>query len=351
MSSDDETQPDPRCSTCHRRVDESTIMICVACQLRATNQHAEIPSLLDRLAYEAVRGTTSEIGEYVSGGAFGSRAPARVDALSLTATTAAAIGLALASPQPPDPHTSLPLWIVRWAAVWRQRFGHHQPVGVRVRPAPPPPVAERFVPPEDPAERRELARAITPDVNALLRQRAADAARRTAYRARVELGMELARARNRAVKDPTVAEAWTKVDRDNADLLAAHWIARFGPPRQVRRIVADTAYLTSWFDRAVEEFHDIAEYVLGLRSLVAAARSAVGERSDVVVLGRCPEVLHDRVTGEDEYCGARLSRDPMVTVIICPRCRAETNERGLLNLAVRMRAIWGESADRETWAA
>jgi hypothetical protein len=342
MTTDDKSVQPPRCTTCHRK---SEIRICPACHLRTANQLAEIPSILDRLAIEAVRGSASGSGEFVTGGAFGSRSPLRLDALTLTATTSAAIGLALAFPQPPEPDDAIPLWLVSWAAVWRQRLGHHQPPGVRVR-RPPALVGPTFTPPDDPNARQAHPRAVLPDVTTLRQQHAAEVARQAAYRSRVHLGMDVAHERNKAV---TGDGAWTAAEHDD-DPVAAHWTARFGPPRQVRRIITDLAYLRTWWDDAAG-FDDAADFVLGLRTLIAAGRAAIGERSDLVRLGRCPEVLLDRNTNEYEYCGANLARDPMVTVVICPRCRAETNERGLLNLAVRMRDVWGadDTAGRDAW--
>jgi hypothetical protein len=303
----------PRCSTCRR---ESEVAICPACVKRAATQLAEIPSLLDRLAYTAVTAPAG-LGDYVSGGSFSSRPPLVLDALSLTATTTMAIGLALVDPQPPvdERGNSIPWWITSWAAVWRQRWAHHQPEGRRAR------------------HRVELRE------------------RQDEYGARVVLGLAKARARVPDVPDPTVPEAWQLIDHGEEadDVIAEHWHARFGDRRQVHRLVGDLAYLRTWLDRAVVEFDDGPLFVAGLRSLVAAARAAVGERSDVFVLGQCPVPILNRETGFEAPCGAMLARDAFSSVVVCPRCKTETAERGLLQLAGAIRRVWGTLAGREAW--
>ncbi len=331
----------PRCVVCHRR---SEARICDACHRRGTDQLDAIPQLLDRLAVAAVKSSPG-IVEFVSGGSWSSRPPVAESALALTATTPEAIGMQLVDPQStPGAESSIPLWVIGSAAVWRQRFGHHQPAGVRMRRPDAPPARARFEPQADRLERDELRIAVTPEVNAARRVRAAEAAQRTADNARVQLGLYTARTRNRHGH-------WEFVDypEDGDDPLTAHWIARFGSPHQARRVNDDADYLQAWFDRAFDEFDDIDEFLLDLRGLAAAARAAVGEVSDLVYLGRCPEPFVDRDTGEEEPCGATLARDPTVSVVICPKCRTETNERGLLNLAMRMRAVWGKAAGRDAW--
>jgi hypothetical protein len=350
---------EPRCSTCHRK---SETLVCAACVARAANQHLELPSLLDLLAYEAVNGGGG-IGEWVSGGSFGSRAPVDLQAVALTAVTPEAIGMALAAPCPPFPGASLPLWIVSWAAVWRRRFNHYTSEGVRL------PRASAPVPAVDPPEpgwmRRlgpwmrpvawdelpaapepvaTMGRLVPVEPSPEAAECQAERQRRTLYRARVELGLEVARRHRTGAKNPADPNAWTPVHHPEDDPVAAHWTARYGPPQRVHRIVADNAYLSTWLEPAMAQFDDADEYILGLRALVAACRAAVGQRSDVVRLGRCPEPFVDRATGLEEPCGATLARDPMVSVVICPRCRHETNERGLLALALRMRAVWGETS-------
>lgn len=380
---------EPRCLTCHRK---SPTSVCGACYNRAENQLAEIPSLLNRLAHAAV-GSPPGLVEFVSGGAFGSRPPVAVDALTLTAYTPEAIGMELTDPQPPvgAAGDSIPLWVIAWATVWRHRFGHHQPAGVRVvRPATratvpanasarpeavvrepvdrcgmtdlPPhmcahcrgvsdPIveAESHTPLEGPVARtpREPA-----EYAAAVAAQLEEQARHIRYMARVVLGLQVARVpvQHGPRVDKSDPNMWRRLDHDGADDgLAEHWTARFGQPREIRRIMTDLAYLATWLDPALAEFDDADQFVTGLRSLVAAARSTVGKRSDVVRLGRCPETVTDRDTGEDAPCGAWLARDAMVSVVICPRCRTETPEKGLLMLARRMREVYGTSAERGAW--
>jgi hypothetical protein len=88
-------------------------LICEACTNRARNQLAEIPSLLDRLAYATV-GSPPGLVEPVSGGGFASRLPLAIAALTLTAYTPEPIGLELVDPVPPvgAAGDSIPLWVV-----------------------------------------------------------------------------------------------------------------------------------------------------------------------------------------------------------------------------------------------
>jgi hypothetical protein len=363
-----------RCTVCHRK---STAPICQACSHRATNQLAEIPSLLSRLAYATVTSSPGVV-EFVSGGAFGSRPPLRVDALSLTVVTPDAIGFELTDPQPPtgEAGDSIPLWTIAWAAVWRQRLGHHQPAGTRLRPgrvaaavrdafarqgsywgsadvgadwaadrcsvtelpetmcahcrgiSDPVVEADPYPPLSAPVPRRINPVALAAQLD--------ERARQVRFIARVQLGLEVAR-----MRDPRDPQEWRRVETGGTgDGLAEHWLSRFGEVRQIHRIMADLAYLATWLDVAMDQFDDADRFVVGLRSLVAAGRAAVGERSDVVSLGRCPELLPDRDTGQQEPCGAWLARDAMVSMVVCPRCRTETGERGLLELARRMRDVY-----------
>lgn len=359
------TEDRPQCRTCQRA---TVSPICAPCGIRAGNQLGELPSLMDQLAYATVPGGGG-IGEWVSGGAFESRPPVSVDALTLIALPAHAIRIELADPQPPasESGTSIPLWVVAWAAVWRHRWGHGPTPGVRGSPTAPAPARpsqltvpdvladlHRHDPDAKPSPdgwsgpaRAALAEFRTRRA-AELGAYQADRDRQAQYLSRVMLGLNVVR-----VRDDTADGGWRPLthDDDDPDVLAAHWAARFGTPRRVRRVLADLAYIHTWLDRGLVEFADADQLVLGLRSLIAAGRAAVGDRPDVVRLGRCPEPLLDRDTGLEQPCGAWLTRDPMVSRVTCSRCRAETDERGLLSLARRMQATWGASTDREAWAA
>lgn len=373
---------DTHCRTCRRRSPEP---ICIACGNRAANQLAEFPSLVDRLAVEAVT-RPAGMREFVSGAGYESRPPASFDAMVLTAWTTMAIGIEITDPQPPDGDSglSIPLWVTAWAAVWRHRWGHHQPAGVRG----PQPARTTTAPADTDSGRLECATSrpvhrcrltdLPPHMCAHCRRisdpiveaethtplegpviptrrdpaeyaasvaaRLEEQSRDTRYMARVMLGLQVTRIQVKHgpevdKADPTV---WARVDYDGADDgLAEHWRLRFGDARQVRRFMVDLAYLATWLDRGLAEMNDADQFVIGLRSLIGAGRAAIGERSDVVRLGRCPEMLTDRASGNEEPCGAWLARDPMVSIVICPRCRTETPEKGLLALAGRMHHVYG----------
>jgi hypothetical protein len=161
--------------------------------------------------------------------------------------------------------------------------------------------------------------------------------------------------------------AWERVERVNpdhpdgepivewlnrprpTDVVDAEWRSRFGVAAGDQVVVTDAGYLAATLGWACEQHPDIGGFLTQLRAVVGAVRAAVGERSDLVYLGRCPEVLRDRETGGEEPCGAHLVQDAHVSLVVCPRCRAETPERRWLWLAGRIRATWGD-ADREAWS-
>lgn len=335
--SDSPTQP--RCSTCRRRSD---LPVCHACLTTATAHRQELPELLACLSDGAGMTTSPGLAEYVSGGVFASRPPVVFAALSLTMVTPAAVANILARPAPPSgvAGDSIPLWVVGWASVWRSRFGHHQPVRPRRQrwnPNTSPPLPPEWMWRADPVERAH-------GLAAVLDERA----RQAKYGARVLLGLGSGDARE-------------------PDPVAAAWLARFGTVRHAHRVEADLEYLRVWQDRALAEFaSDAPPYVLGLRSLVGQARSVLGLRSSVTYLGRCPEPVTDGqgreqvvevvdeagvVTGREVVrCEGRLSRDGDVGVVVCPRCRRETSERGLWALAMAIKNAYGTTTKREAWA-
>ncbi|HWB38504.1 MAG TPA: hypothetical protein VHA75_21000 [Rugosimonospora sp.] len=283
--------------------------------MRSTAKHLDtLPDLLNRLALATVP-TSRPAGDFVTGGAFRSRPPVNQDALTLSTATAEQIRRAVQRPAPPASDAPIPLWVTAWAALWRLRLGHHQPEGVR---------RQSWNPGQPPTRPRPADAAVWA---AELDERA----RWAQYGARVVLGLRVAGVPG----DP--------------DGLAEHWVARFGGAKPARRLVSDVAYLGTWLDEAAHPergFADTAVFVVDLRELVAAGRRLLGEQSDRVLLGRCPEELPG-----GEVCGALLFAEPFVSRIVCPRCRAETEESGRLMLARRIREVWPEAVvDRNAWA-
>jgi len=316
----------PRCSTCGRRGEER---ICQGCRTRTAEELGSWPDLLNRLVVAGVKAPAG-LGEFVSGGSFGSSSPAADHAVSLLSVTPEALLRAVTRPHPPSSDASVPLWITRWAAVWRKRLGHHQPELPRRQRWNPGEVPAPRVWPDDPGLRAKLLSAELDE-----------------HGARVALGLAAAGVRSgvRVINRPpdTIDEAWQ---------------ARFGGAKPARRLVEDTAYLGTWLDQALDQFDDGPQFVTGLRALYGQARAVVGERSDVVKLGKCPETLTTRSGepvlddhGREVLCGAMLLTDPYAARILCRRCGAETLERGRLLLARRIREAWGESAGREAWVA
>lgn len=335
---DSPSPPQPRCTTCRRHT--TSPPVCHACLTTATKHREDLPDLLTRLADGAGVPTSPGLAEYVSGGAFASRPPVMFPALSLTFVSPAAVANVLAKPSPPlgSAGDSIPLWVVGWAAVWRAKLGHHQPVRPRRQrwnPHTPPPLPPRWMWRTDPAERAQKLAAVLDE-----------RARQAKHGARVLLGLG-----SGDVREP--------------DPVTAGWLARFGTARHAHRVETDLAYLATWQDRALAELaSDAPAYVLGLRSLVGQARSVLGERSSVTYLGRCPEPVTDGRGREqmvevlDETggvvmrlvrCEGRLSRDAEVAVVVCPRCRKETSERGLWALAMAVKNAYGTAMKRDAW--
>jgi hypothetical protein len=330
-ATDSPTSAVPRCRTCLRKCDTP---YCPACTTGAKTRLADIPALLDRLTVAAA-GSSTGVGEYVSGGQFGSRPPVALTALALTAVTSEEIALQLVHPQPPNAAgDSIPVFLIGWAAVWRDRWGHSQPAGVRaIPPKPRPRMVEPL--PEDPHLRAAHLAARRAVATAARMARLEERRRHVEYMARVALGLGAGQSRDED-------GIWRRADSGgNPDTVAEHWVARFGSPARARRLIVDLGYLTTWFEQALTDFDDTADFVVDLRSLTAAARSAVGDRSALITLGRCPEMLLNRETGGEGPCGTPLVRDPWASVVVCPRCRKETGERGLMDLKRQMDAVYG----------
>jgi len=124
--------------------------------------------------------------------------------------------------------------------------------------------------------------------------------------------------------------------RPISDTLEAEYAARFGRP-QLGWLHDAVAALASRFDEACDTHPDIGDFLNGLRIMVGACRSVLGEHSDLVHIGSCPERRRNRETGMEESCGGAIWQDPYVKRIVCPRCKMEWQERAWLKLGKQIR--------------
>jgi hypothetical protein len=261
------------------------------CRQRAADQLAALPRLHERLILAQVPGSAS--GGPAGGHRTEAPPPVRLHALSLLAAGT----LDVDSDHLVEQTGSLPLalWLNAWAGDWEQRqFAIARPRTIPVGGWP----------------------ARGGDAG-LMRQLLTGAGKLT-------VGYEVdGRPIRRPIHDTLDAEYAARFGRADADVTA----------RTVR-------FLANRLDDACDRHEQIGDFLAGLRVLYGACQAAVGERSDLEHLGRCPEKRLDHETGEETLCGAALWTDPYVTSIICPRCRTLTPEREWLSLGRRIRAAW-----------
>lgn len=124
------------------------------------------------------------------------------------------------------------------------------------------------------------------------------------------------------------------------DPYAEEWRTRWQPTGLVGAADRHHDYLTEWLDAACDEYPHIADFAASLRALTGAALAALGDTSDLQYIGRCPEMVPDRITGEELPCGAAIWHDPYTSAIVCPRCHTETGEDRLMWLARRILDVW-----------
>jgi hypothetical protein len=280
----------PACAGCYR-TNPTPATVCDGCRQRAADQLAALPKLHERLVLAQVPGSVA------SGGPSGKRVdaplPVRVDALSLLAAGTFDVD----TDQLVEQTGSLPLalWLNAWAGDWTERgYRPRQPRTVAVGGWP--------ARPGDVGLMRRLLNG----------------------GGWLTVGHDID---GRAIRRPV------------GDALEAEYLARFG--RADGDLIARTVrHLLHRLDEACDRHDQIAGFLAGLRVLYGACQAAVGERSQLHHLGRCPENRLDHETGEEVLCGAALWTDPYVTAITCPRCRTETKERGWLALGRRIRATW-----------
>lgn len=283
------TDDNPTCAGCGR-LNPTPDHVCEACRQRAADQLAALPKLHGRLILAQVPGSAA-------GGRGGKRVdaplPGRVDPLSLLAAGT----LDVDSDHLVEQTGSLPLalWLNAWAGDWTERgYTPRQPRTAIVGGWP-----------------------ARPGDTALMRQLLTGAGK-------LVVGYE---ANGRPIRRPI------------SDTLDAEYAARYG--RADGDLIARTVrHLAHRLDDACDRHEHVGGFLDGLRVLYGACQAAVGERSDLQHLGRCPERRIDHETGDEVLCGAALWTDPYVTAITCPRCKAVTNERGWLALGRRIRAAW-----------
>lgn len=129
------------------------------------------------------------------------------------------------------------------------------------------------------------------------------------------------------------------------------------PPTN-RTLYVDLTYLQTRLDHACDQFGDTVDFIRQLRTLTATASAAVGEPSESVYLGDCPEPCIDPRTrlqkltpeGEPAWCGAPLYHHPDDgRTVRCSRCRTITGDKDWWRLALRMRDVWGTTGGRDAW--
>lgn len=268
----------PACVVCRRREE---VPVCGGCAARLREQLAFLTEGVNRLTYALVPGPGG--GEKVSTSKE-APLPLRLSALTLLAGGSRWPMRAYAD----DQTGTLPpkVWIRAWAMDWRLEFGHSaEEVQVRAEA----PVRDDG-PPVDP---------------------------------RALLGIE-------GRQEPA---------QRAADPLSIEWNARW-LPTPAPAVTRDHRYLLTWLDHACEHHPYIDQFALGLRSLVGAVKAALGDTDDLEYVGRCPEELTNRKTGERYVCGARIWVDPYVDQIACPRCRMTTDQSRRIWLARRILDTW-----------
>jgi hypothetical protein len=292
------------------------------CATRAGELLGELQALNERLPLVLTGGGAAQ-GEYVSGGSFGSRPPVVADVLNLL------VG-----------GDSIVEFAHYWAADWRTRLGHHEPEDAWVDPAtilanlrgaqP----GEPWQLPSDPDDESVHADAVANLIAAYTHV--------ARHRGRVVLRLD-----THIAPDP--------------DPVGEQWLHRFGTPLATAAFHRDLAYLTNHRDRGLE-LPNAADFIQSLRALVGAARAAVGERSDLARVGRCPQPVLVRGPGGETvqrqetvtdhngttrtvpvWCGAVLWQDAFASVIACPACRTswlKDRDNQWLRLGQLIRDVW-----------
>lgn len=293
--------PAERCAACGRK---STEPLCDPCRTRAAEQLAELPALRDRMDV-FLTGGGGDPGEWVSGGGFGSRPPLVMDVLNLLRGGGSIADFA---------HT--------WAADWRRAFGYHDPADTMANAAtliatmrgPEPGQPWQF--PDDPDERAGY-------VDKLVTAYAHMHTKRSAEMARI------------------LARTDTHTDSTDPDPLIDQWRARFGGPITAAAVRRDLKFLTDHLPRGLD-LPTGPDFAVHLRNLSGDAHAAVGDRSDLVRVGRCPEPKMTRAPDGEVYqrqqlvtdpdgtqryepvwCGRVMWQDPYATVIVCPGCKQQ----------------------------
>lgn len=298
------------CTNCRRP--SSTGPVCPRCQARAADQLAELAERLPQLDLALIPGGTSRNEHIRHTKADSAPLPLRLDAFNL---------LSAGSLDAVDPLDAgdqsgvlpLHLWLSAWWDDWTVRLGLDTAD-----------VLESTAKAASPALARDLlttAGKVTVRTVPLMGRTTLDDKGKPVKLQRVD-------AQGRPMRRRLTATIIDTLDAEHA--------ARFGRPDHAP-ILAIIGGLTNNLNRACDEHPGIGDFLTGLRAMVGACRSVVGEASDLAYLGRCPEMRRDKETGAEEVCGGAIWQDPYVKLICCPRCRKEWREREWLWLGRRIR--------------
>lgn len=343
LTGDSTGADEPTCLGCGRtRPDPERV--CQRCRDLGQQLLHDLPDLWRRLELELV--PTQGVGEKVTSSSPHSAPAARLAALSLRTRSLQPLTADRTGPPgwtPEGADLSIPDWARAWARAWRHRSGHTGQPAVKVLPSPaansapePPtkPPAPPLPPGGDPEDwAREYAARLREwrlRVDTWHAERREDAAWRAAEGGRTVLGLGAARPVGARPDDP-VEEQWTR---------------RHGSPAESFALGRNVAYLAKWWGWACDDeqlFPDVGEFLAGLKRLTKQATLILEGRAGDVYIGRCPRDWYDRDADATVPCGAELWIDPFVSVIRCPRCRAEWNREKpgeFLALAGAQMAVW-----------
>ena len=328
------------CVVCRRRT-PATGIVCDPDRDLIHQQLTDLPRQVAALTYHLTP-TAQGPGDRVTVARTEAPLPARLDVLSLIGGGSAAVS---GPPRRDDQTAALPPaeWADGWVRAWRARLGDTVTARTRhVAPHTPDPVGDRH---RAAVGRRVLAgmalRGDPDAARAYVVTRVLADAHQAAVNAAV-FGLYPGRAGRRAGRD-----------RDR-DAVADEWQLRFGVPAPPASLVADVNYLVRRLDAICELGDDggVRAFAVELRAMTATLGVVLGERTELVWLGRCP-VTADEDDEDTQPCGAPLWQDPYVAVyggggrvigqtVQCPRCTTVWGPQrtDLIRLADAIRRVW-----------
>lgn len=145
---------------------------------------------------------------------------------------------------------------------------------------------------------------------------------------------------SRSKNSSTDRHASIKAEDAEDDPVAREWDRRWPESEWGPNSARYHAYLSTWLPEACDRVPHIADFAASLRTLIGAVRAALDDIDDLEYLGRCPEDIEDRTTGNTLTCGAEIWHDPYASVITCPRCHTETGRDKRIWLARRILDAW-----------